>query len=94
LYAIGGDYRHRRSGEPAFVLNSHRLLRDGLFNQSDKIQGICWHRPLIGRGNADAHGDGIGQLKVVPEEPDDHAIDNDLILVWGLQGALSPVPTC
>ena len=33
-------------GEPAFVLDSHHFLRDALFNQSDKIQRVCWHRPL------------------------------------------------
>jgi metal transporter CNNM len=72
-------------GEPAFVLDSHHFLRDALFNQSHRIQGICWHRPLIVRDMQTRLGDIIGQLKVVPERPDDDVIDNDLILVWGSQ---------
>ena len=72
-------------GEPAFVLDSHHFLRAALFNRSDKIQGMCWHRPLIVRDMQTPLGDVIGQLKVVPERPDDDVIDNDLILVWGSQ---------
>jgi Cyclin M transmembrane N-terminal domain len=70
-------------GEPAFVLDSHHFLRDALFNQSDKNQGTCWYRPIIVRDMQTRLGDVIGQLKVVPERPDDDVIDNDLILVWG-----------
>jgi metal transporter CNNM len=72
-------------GEPAFVLDSHHFLRDALFNQSDKIEGVCWHRPLIVRDMQTRLGDVIGHLKVVSERPDDDVIDNDLILVWGSQ---------
>jgi metal transporter CNNM len=72
-------------GEPVFVLDSHHFLRDALFNQPDKIQGVCWHRPLIVRDIETRLGDVIGHLKVVPERPDDDVIDNDLILVWGPQ---------
>jgi metal transporter CNNM len=72
-------------GEPAFVLDSHHFLRDALFNQSDKIRGVCWHRPFIVRDMQMRLGDVIGHLKVVPERPDDDVIDNDLILVWGSQ---------
>jgi metal transporter CNNM len=72
-------------GEPAFVLDSHHFLRDALFNRSDKMQGVCWHRPFIVRDMQTRLGDVIGHLKVVPERPDDDVIDNDLILVWGSQ---------
>jgi metal transporter CNNM len=72
-------------GEPAFVLDSHHFLRDALFSQSDKIEGVCWHRPFIVRDMQTRLGDVIGHLKVVPERPDDDVIDNDLILVWGSQ---------
>ena len=72
-------------GEPAFVLDSHHFLRDTLFKQSDKIQGVCWHRPFVVRDMQTRLGDVIGRLKVVPERPDDDVIDNDLILVWGSQ---------
>jgi metal transporter CNNM len=30
-------------------------------------------------------GDIIGRLQVSPERPDDDVVDNDLILVWGVQ---------
>jgi metal transporter CNNM len=73
------------SGEPAFVLDSHHFLRDALFNQPDKNQGACWHRPVIVRDMQTRLGDVIGRLKVVQERPDDDVIDNDLILIWGPQ---------
>jgi metal transporter CNNM len=72
-------------GEPAFVLDSHHFLREALFNQPDKAQGACWHRPIIVRDMNTQLGDVIGCLKVVQERPDDDVIDNDLILVWGSQ---------
>ena len=72
-------------GEPAFVLDSHHFLRDALFKHPDKIQGACWHRPVIVRDMQTRLGDVIGRLKVVQERPDDDVIDNDLILVWGAQ---------
>jgi metal transporter CNNM len=72
-------------GEPAFVLDSHHFLRDALFAQSGKVDGVCWHRPFIVRDMRTRLGDVIGHLKVVPERPDDDVIDNDLILVWGAQ---------
>jgi metal transporter CNNM len=72
-------------GEPAFVLDSHHFLRDALFKHPDKIQGACWHRPVIVRDMQTRLGDVIGRLKVVQERPDDDVIDNDLILVWGSQ---------
>jgi metal transporter CNNM len=73
------------NGEPAFVLDSHHFLRDALFKHPDKIQGACWHRPVIVRDMQTRLGDVIGRLKVVQERPDDDVIDNDLILVWGSQ---------
>jgi hypothetical protein len=68
------------NGEPAFVLDSHHFLRNALFNQLDKNQGACWHRPVIVRDMRTRLGDVIGRLKVVQERPDDDVIDNDLIL--------------
>ena len=72
-------------GEPAFVLDAHHFLRDALFNQPDKNQGTCWHRPVIVRDMQTRLGEVIGCLKVVQERPEDDVIDNDLILVWGAQ---------
>jgi metal transporter CNNM len=74
-------------GEPVFVLDAHHFLRDALFNQStkDEDKGPCWHRPIVVRDMQTRLGDVIGRLKVVPERPDDDVIDNDLILIWGLQ---------
>jgi len=72
-------------GEPVFVLDSHHFLRDALFDLPGRYQGACWHRPLVVRDMQTRLGEVIGQLKVVPERPDDDVIDNDLILVWGAQ---------
>ena len=73
------------TGEPAFVLDSHHFLRDALFEQPEKTQGACWHRPLIVREMRTRLGEVIGHLKVVQERSDDDVIDNDLILIWGAQ---------
>ena len=56
-----------------------------MFNQLDKNQGACWHRPVIVRDMQTRLGDVIRRLKVAQERPDDDVIDNDLILVWGSQ---------
>lgn len=72
-------------GEPAFVLDSHHFLRDALFNQPDRNQGPCWHRPVVIRDMHTRLGEVIGCLKVVQERPEDDVVDNDLILVWGSQ---------
>jgi hypothetical protein len=73
------------AGEPAFVLDSHHFLRDALFQEPEKTQGPCWHRPLIVRDMHMRLGEVIGHLKVVKERSDDDVIDNDLILIWGAQ---------
>ena len=73
------------SGEPAFVLDSHQFLRDALFDQLDVEPNTYWHRPIIVRDMKTKLGDVIGMLHVSPERPDDDVIDNDLILVWGVQ---------
>jgi metal transporter CNNM len=72
-------------GEPVFVLDSHHFLRDALFNQLDSDPTAYWHRPIIIRDMKMRLGDVIGQLKVDPEKPGDDVIDNDMILVWGVQ---------
>ncbi len=72
-------------GEPVFVLDSHHFLRDALFNQPAVNRGTCWHRPVIVTDIRTKLGDVIGRLKVVQERPDDDVIDDDLILVWGVQ---------
>jgi metal transporter CNNM len=71
-------------GEPAFVLDSHKFLRNVFFNPANKDRA-CWYRPIIVRDMHKKLGDVIGQLSVVPERPDDDVIDNDLILVWGAE---------
>ena len=67
------------------MLDAHQFLRNALFNQLDKNQGACWHRPVIVRDMQTRLGDVIRRLKVAQERPDDDVIDNDLILVWGSQ---------
>jgi hypothetical protein len=73
------------SGEPVFVLDSHQFLRDALFDELEINPNNYWHRPIVVRDTKKKLGDIIGQMKVVPEHPDDDVIDNDLILVWGEQ---------
>jgi hypothetical protein len=50
-------------------------LRDALFKHPDKIQGACWHRPVIVRDMQARLGDVIRRLKVVQERPDDDVIE-------------------
>ena len=76
------------------MLDSHHFLRNALFNQPDKNQGACWHRPVIVRDMQTRLGDVIGRLKVAQERPDDDVIDNNLVLVWAREGASSPDLTC
>ncbi len=70
-------------GEPVFVLDAHRFLRDALFNEPISDASAYWHRPIVVRDTAKRLGDVIGQMTVVPEHPDDDVIEHDLILVWG-----------
>jgi hypothetical protein len=72
-------------GEPEFVLDSHHFLRDALLNQLEDDHGYYWHRPLIVRDTKIRLGDIIGQMKVIPERPDDDVIDHDIIIVWADQ---------
>jgi metal transporter CNNM len=60
-------------------------LRDALFDELEINPNNYWHRPIVVRDTKKKLGDIIGQMKVVPEHPDDDVIDNDLILVWGEQ---------
>jgi metal transporter CNNM len=73
------------NGEPIFVLDSHKFLRDVFFNPTGTDRGACWHRPVIVRDMHKRLGDVIGYLSVVQERPDDDVVDDDLILVWGTQ---------
>ncbi len=72
-------------GEPVFVLDSHRFLRDALFNQLETDFIVYWHRPIIVRNMQTKLGEVIGRMKVAPERPGDDVIHHDLILVWGAQ---------
>ena len=72
-------------GEPVFVLDSHRFLRDALFNQLETDPVFYWHRPIIVRNMQTKLGEVIGQMKVAPERPGDDVIHDDMILVWGGQ---------
>jgi metal transporter CNNM len=71
--------------EPVFVLDAHHFLRDALFDHLETDPTAYWHRQIIVRNMRTRLGDVIGQMKVAPERPGDDVIDNDLILVWGLQ---------
>ena len=67
------------------IFSAAGSMRSTCIDESDTIQGTCWHRPVIVRDMETRLGEVIGHLKVVPERPDDDVIDNDLILVWGSQ---------
>ena len=73
------------SGEPVFVLDAHHFLRDALFDELDVNPNTYWHRPIVIRDPKARLGDVIGQLRVVPERPEDDVIEHDLILVWHKQ---------
>jgi metal transporter CNNM len=73
------------AGEPVFVLDAHKFLREALFDELETDRTVYWHRPIIVRDVATRLGDVIGRMKVTSERPDDDVIDNDLILVWGSQ---------
>jgi metal transporter CNNM len=73
------------SGHPGFVLDVHHFLRDALFNQAPVNPEIHWHRPIIVTDVRTPLGEVIGRMKVKPEHPEDDVIDDDLILVWGIQ---------
>jgi metal transporter CNNM len=73
------------SGHPGFVLDAHHFLRDALFNQEPVDPAIHWHRPIIVTDVCTPLGEVIGRMKVKPEHPEDDVIDDDLILVWGIQ---------
>jgi len=72
-------------GEPVFVLDSHRFLRDALFNELETDFILYWHRPIIVRDMQTKLGEVISQMKVAPERPGDDVIHHDMILVWGAQ---------
>ena len=73
------------SGEPVFVLDAHHFLRDALFNELAIDPSAYWHRPIVVTDMKTRLGDVIGRMKVVQERPEDHVIENDLILFWGTQ---------
>jgi hypothetical protein len=72
-------------GEPVFVLDSHHFLRDALFDQLENDAAAYWHRPIIVRDMQTKLGEVIGRMRVAPQRPGDDVIDDDLILVWGVQ---------
>ena len=73
------------SGEPRLVLDAHHFLRDVLFDQVSLGPEAYWHRPILVTDMGTRLGDVIGRMKVRPEHPEDDVIDNDMILVWGMQ---------
>jgi metal transporter CNNM len=73
------------SGEPVFVIDANHFLRDALFKEVPRDPSTYWHRPIVVRDMSKRLGDVIGQMRVVPEHPDDDVIGHDLILVWGTQ---------
>jgi metal transporter CNNM len=71
-------------GEPNWVLNANAFLRDGYFYpQPINFTAYC-HRPIIVRDTSVLLGSVLSQLKVNPKDKKDDVIDNDLILVWGM----------
>ena len=73
------------SGQPGWVLDADRFLRDALLDEAALDLEIYWHRPVIVSDMDTRLGDVIGRMKVRPKDSEDDVIDNDLILVWGKQ---------
>jgi metal transporter CNNM len=73
------------SGNPNWVLDADRFLRDALLSEDSLNMEIYGHRPLIVSDVNARMGDVMGRMKVKPIHPEDDVIDNDLILVWGKQ---------
>ena len=70
------------AGEPMFVLDSHHLLRDALFNE---LSSDPTTRPIMCKKRTCAWAMSSGGMKVTPEWSGDNVIEDDLILVWGDQ---------
>jgi metal transporter CNNM len=73
------------AGQPGWVMDADRFLRDALFNETALNLEVYWHRPVVVSHTGARLGDVLGRMKVRPEHPEDDVIDNDLILVWGEQ---------
>jgi metal transporter CNNM len=71
------------AGEPAFVLDADRFIRDAMLGELSPKPEVYWHRPIVVTDMHTPLASVLGRMKVKPERPGDDVIDNDLILVWG-----------
>ena len=63
-------------GRPRSVLNAHQFLRDALLSGDSFNRGAYWHRPIVVTDPRTRLGEAIGQMRVLPQSPDDDVIDN------------------
>ena len=71
--------------EPQLVLDSDGFLRAALFESVPLSFYTFCHRPIIVRDSHIRLGNVIWKLKVRPETSEDDVIDQDVILVWGVE---------
>lgn len=72
-------------GDPQLVLDADGFLRATLFGGEERSPYAFCHRPIVIRDTTVCLGDVLGRLKVQAESPSDDVIDQDIILVWGLE---------
>lgn len=75
-----------QAGEPRWVVNAYRFLREALFAPARFDPMHLCHRPLIVRDGQLPLGRVLGRLTVEPEHAGDDVIDKDLILLWTDRG--------
>jgi metal transporter CNNM len=70
---------------PRLVLSADGFLRDALLGSSPFNPNLYCHRPLVVTEESTRLGTLIPLLGVQPQHPEDDVIDEDIILLWGVQ---------
>lgn len=73
------------AGDLRLVLNANDFLRSALLEVDRTNPYAHCHRPIIVKDSHTLLGRVISRLKVYPQGPRDHVIDEDLVLVWGAE---------
>lgn len=71
--------------QPRLVLNANAFLRNVLSRGEALDPSAYTHSPLLIRNDNTLLGKALSQLKVKSERDTDDVIDEDLILLWGLE---------
>jgi len=70
-------------GQPRYVLDTDKFLRDALLDAELFSPWACCHTPIIVKDRNLSLGDVILQLKNRKNSSDDQSIEQDVVLVWG-----------